>query len=217
MKKILGSLFLCVAFFEGVALGADEEKAQGLVTDVWKASGGENWAKVKELHFTFNVEQDGKTLAKAEHKWNLVAGTDEVKWKDKQVTVNLASPAQDENGKGAYARWVNDSYWLLAPLKLREPGVKVVYEGQKESEGVPCDTLRVSFEAVGLTPQDQYVLYVDPQTKLVRAWDYVPKPETVMHGTWDKYQLFGGLNLSTEHKFGDKVIRFSDITVVTEK
>lgn len=204
-----------VAILGTLCFAADEasDKADQLARDVWKASGGENWSKVKTLRFTFIVEQDGKTLASAEHTWNVATDTDQVKWKGKDMTVNLVAPAQNEDDKAAYARWVNDSYWLLAPLKLRDRGVNLKYEGIKESDGAPCETLRVSFAQVGLTPNDQYVLYIDPQTKLVRAWDYIPKPDTVMHGTWEKYQKFDGLNLATEHKFAGKVIRFSGIEV----
>ena len=197
--------------------GAEEadQKAQQLAKEVWQASGGENWSKVSELRFTFIVEQDGKQLAKAEHHWNVVAGTDRVKWKDKNVTVNLGSPAQDEDAKAAFARWVNDSYWLLAPLKVLDPGVKLTYERSKELEGVACEMLRLSFEQVGLTPSDQYLLYIDPQTKLVRAWYYIPKPETAMNATWEKYETFGGLQIATEHNFGGKIIRFADVAVKT--
>jgi len=189
-------------------------QAQQLGKEVWKASGGENWARVKELRFTFIVEQDGKELVSAEHTWDVVAGTDRVKWKGRDVTVNLAEPAQHEDGKAAYARWVNDSYWLLAPLKVLDPGVQVAHEGTKDSEGTPCETLRLRFEQVGLTPGDQYVLYIDPETKLVRAWDYEPAKGEQMHGTWEKYQEFGGLKLATEHNFAGKMIRFADIKVV---
>ena len=190
---------------------AADAKAQQLAKEVWQASGGENWSKVKELRFTFIVEDNGKELARAEHDWKIAEATDEVKWKGKDVTVNVSAPAQDEESKAAFGRWTNDSYWLLAPLKLLDPGVRLTYEGSKESEGVACETLRVSFEQVGMTPGDQYVLYVDPQTKLLRAWDYIPKPETVMHGTWEKYQKFGGLKLATEHNMGGKMIRFENI------
>ncbi len=198
------------------AQGADAA-AQKLAREVWQASGGENWSKVKEIRFTFIVEEDGKELAKAAHDWNLTTGMDHVKWKDKDVTVNVNDPAQDEAGKAAYARWVNDTYWLLAPLKVLDKGVTLTTEGQKESEGMMCETLRLTFAQVGLTPGDQYLLYIDPQTKLVRAWDYTPKPETTLHGTWDQYQTFGGLKLATTHRFAGKVIRFADIEVVTEK
>jgi hypothetical protein len=136
-----------------------------------------------------------------------------VKWKGKDVTVNLAAPAQDEEGKAGYARWVNDSYWLLAPLKILDPGVHLAYEGSKEMDGTNCEVLHLSFGQVGLTPSDQYRLYIDPETKLVKSWDYIPKADTVMHGSWEKYETFGGLKLATEHKFEGKMIRFADVKV----
>jgi hypothetical protein len=216
MKRLV---FFSLAVFLGTipvfAQESGDAKAQQLATDLWKASGGENWSRAKALDFTFVVEDNGQQLASAQHHWDMAAGTDQVKWKGKDVTVNLAAPAQDEEGKAAYARWVNDSYWLLAPLKVLDPGVKLAYEGTKESDGAQCETLRLSFAQVGLTPGDQYVLYIDPQTKLLRGWDYMPKPETMIHGTWEKYVPSGGLQLATEHNFGGKMIRFADVKVTT--
>ena len=101
---------------------AAENDAASLAEAVWKASGGENWPQVKTIDFTFVVEKDGKTLAKAEHHWDVAAQTDRVKWKGQDVTVNLADPGTSDDAKAAYARWVNDSYWLLAPLKLKDKG-----------------------------------------------------------------------------------------------
>ncbi|MDQ6624563.1 MAG: hypothetical protein M3Y69_00260 [Verrucomicrobiota bacterium] len=216
MKRFL--LSFLVALLGTIPLFAQDStdaKAQQLAKDLWKASGGESWAKAKALDFTFIVEDGGKQLASVQHHWDVAAGTDQVKWKGKDVTVNLAAPAQDEDGKAAYARWVNDSYWLLAPLKVLDAGVTRTYEGVKESDGAQCEMLRLSFAQVGLTPGDQYVLYVDPQTKLLRAWDYIPKPETTIHGTWEKYVPSGGLQLATEHNFGGKMIRFADVKVTT--
>jgi hypothetical protein len=214
--RVLPFLTFCVIAAAPLVAQVPDAKAQQLATDLWKASGGENWSKVSRVRFTFIVEGDGKQLAKAEHDWDVNAGTDHVKWKDKDATVNLRNPPQDELGKAAYARWVNDAYWLMAPLKILDPGVHIAYEGSKEMDGAPCETLRVSFEHVGLTPGDQYVLYINPQTKLLRSWDYIPKPETVMHGTWEKYQTFGGLQLATEHNFAGKIIRFADVDVTAK-
>ena len=125
MKPHIAVIVSLFAITAATARAADEsaDKGQQLATDLWKASGGENWAKVKEVHFTFVVEREGKPLFSAQHVWNVAAKTDEVKWKDKQgkdhqVTANLAAPASDGEGKTAYARWVNDSYWFLAPLKI---------------------------------------------------------------------------------------------------
>jgi hypothetical protein len=224
MKPHIAIIVSLFALTAAAARAADEsaDKGQQLATDLWKASGGEDWAKVKEVHFTFVVENEGKPLFSAQHVWNVPAGTDEVKWKDKQgkdhqVTANLATPASDGEEKTAYGRWVNDSYWLLAPLKIRDRGVKVEAGGPKELNGVTYETLRLSFDQVGLTPTDHYVFYLDPQTKLPHAWDYIPKSGEGMQATWEKYQTFGGLNLATEHNFNGKTIRLADIKVVTNK
>ena len=224
MKSLTFVLACIVTSFVATALAEESaDKAKQMATDVWKSSGGEEWPNIVEIDFTFVVEQqDGKTLASVEHKWNLAKKTDEVKWKtkdgkDKDITVNLAAPAQDEDGKAGYARWVNDSYWLLAPLKLRDPGVTLSYEGSKGADGMAGETVRAKFDKVGLTPNDQYVFYIDAKTNTVFAWDYIPKADTVMHATWDNYQYFSGLKLSTEHKMGDKMIRFTNITVAMGK
>lgn len=222
MKPQIAVIVSLFVFAAATAHAADQsaDKGQQLAADLWKASGGENWAKVKEVHFTFVVESGGKPLLSAQHVWNVAAGTDEVRWKDKdgkdhQVIANLAAPADGE-GKGAYARWVNDSYWLLAPLKIRDRGVKVEAGGPKDLNGVTYETVRLKFDNVGLTPTDQYVFYVDPKTKLPVAWDYIPQSGTGMQATWEKFRSFGGLNLATEHNFNGKTIKLADIKVVTK-
>lgn len=196
---------------------AGEPALPPLAQDVWKASGGENWSKVKELRFTFVVEADGKTVASAQHRWNVAAATDEVTWKDKHVVVDLNAPPADGDGKAGYARWVNDSYWLIAPLKLRDRGVTITQGGTKNMQGTECETLNLKFGTVGLTPTDQYTLYVDPKTKLLSAWDYTPKEGAGMQATWEKYETFGGLTLATEHHFSGKTIKFTGVEVVADK
>lgn len=216
MKKFLLGLVPLLFVVAGPTRGQDSDaKAQQLARDLFKASGGENWSKVKQIRFTFVVEENGKQLARAEHDWDVAAQTDHVKWKDKDMTVSVASMPQDEANKAGFGRWTNDSYWLLAPLKVLDPGVKLSYGGSKEVDGATCEMLHVSFEGVGMTPGDQYNFYIDPTTKLMKAWDYTPKPETEMHGTWEKYQDAGGLKLATEHNFGGKMIRFENVEVKT--
>jgi hypothetical protein len=214
-----------ISLFVLLAAEAPGEDAAGnlppIATDLWKASGGDNWSKVKEIDFNFVVEQEGKPLFTAAHRWNLAAGTDSVKWKDKQgeehdVMANLTKPATEGEEKDAYARWVNDSYWLLAPLKIRDQGVKVEAGGPKDLNGTSMETINLSFGNVGLTPSDRYVFYIDPQTKLPKAWDYIPQSGNGLQATWEKYQNFGGLNLATEHNFSGKTIRLADIKVMTQ-
>jgi hypothetical protein len=222
MKSLIAFVLISLAILP--ALPAAEETSGNmppLAMDLWKASGGENWSKIKEIDFNFVVEQEGKQLFIAAHRWNVAAMTDAVKWKDKEgkdhdVTANLSKPATEGEEKTAFARWVNDSYWLLAPLKIRDKGVKVEAGGPKDLNGTSVETINLSFDSVGLTPTDRYVLYIDPQTKMPKAWDYIPATGTGLQATWEKFQNFGGLNLATEHNFSGKSIKLTEIKVVTQ-
>jgi hypothetical protein len=213
MKKLILSSFIATAaaLLPAMVFAAD---GKPLAQEVWRASGGENWGNVQTIDFTFAVVKNGKTVASAAHHWNVPAQTDEVKWKGKDVTVNLADPGTGDDAKAAYARWVNDSYWLLAPLKLKDKGVTVEADGTKEINGAKREVLKLSFAQVGLTPNDQYRLYIDPESKLVTYWDYIPKGDKGMSGTWKDYRKTGGLTLSTNHKMHNGVqIRFENLKV----
>src|SRR5712691_4743524 len=98
------ALVVLSGIFCGRAAEDPDKKAEQLATDVWKASGGEQWQNVDDVRFSFVVEQDGKELFKADHVWNVPANTDDVKWKDKNgnekhVKVNLGAPGTDEDSK----------------------------------------------------------------------------------------------------------------------
>ena len=218
MKKSL-------TFFAATALGMtsifaanDAPKIPSLAQEVWQVSGGEDWPKVQAIDFTFAVEKDGKQVAQAQHHWDIAAQTDEVKWKGKDIKVNLAEQATTADAKAAYARWVNDSYWLLMPLKLKDRGVTVTSDGTKEMAGAKRDLLHLSFGQVGLTPNDQYRLYVDPSSKLVTYWDYMPREGKGMSGTWEGYEKSGGLTLATDHKMNGGIrIRILNLKVTSAK
>jgi len=219
MKRILTLAMLAAPALLPASLSAgdDPAKAEQLAQEVWKASGGEQWPNVKTIDFTFAVEKNGKTVMQAEHHWDMATQTDRVKWKGKDVTVNLMEPGTDADAKAAYERWVNDSYWLLCPLKLRDRGLKVASEGTREMDGAKWEVLRLSFDRVGLTPNDQYRLYIDPKTKRVASWDYMQKPGETMHGTWENYESAGGLMLATDHKMGGVQIRILNLKVTKAK
>src|SRR4029434_5552416 len=54
-----------------------------------------------------------------------------------------------------YAIWVNDSYWLVMPYKLLDPGVTLRDKGPGElPDGRPAHVLELTFDHVGLTPQN---------------------------------------------------------------
>lgn len=200
-----------VLLLSAVALA--DERARKLADEVMAASGIEAWEQVKRIRFTFNVEADGKIAMSAKHDWDRVAGTDTVMWNGKTVTVDLANPGDDADAKAAFARWTNDAYWLLAPLKLADGGVKLAHLGTRQHDGREYEILHLSFENVGLTPGDQYELFVNPQTKLIDWWIYMPTPEKRTMFSWEAYQTFEGVTLSTEHRTGNRRIFFTDISI----
>lgn len=200
--------------FAAPPLRAGDDGAR-LAQEVFKASGGENWSAVQTVRFTFQVEQPGKPepLLTAKHVWEVAANRDTVTWNGKTVTVDLGAPNAEGDAKAAFARWTNDAYWLVAPLKLLDHGVLLGYGGKQNVEGKECEVLNVSFEKVGLTNNDRYTYYVDPQTHLPLRWDYLPAPEKKVSGSWESYRDAGGLKLATEHAFGDKRLRILDLEV----
>jgi hypothetical protein len=98
----------------------------------------------------------------------------------------------DELVRNAYAAWVNDTFWLISPFKLRDPGVRLERAGRETFDGVPYDKLHLSFEDVGLTPGDQYWMYIHPETGRIDRWTYVlesqePPPTAWEWLDWERY------------------------------
>lgn len=221
MKKIV--IGLAMVSVLQLAFGEEPKKsAEDIANDLWKASGGEEWANVQEARFSFVLQQKGKQVLRADHIWNVPAKTDDVTWKDangneKHVKVNLADPGNSEDAKAAYARWANDSDCLFSTLKLKDPGVQVKTEPRTEFEGFPCDPLRVSFEKASPSGGVRYVLYLDANSDAVRGWDYTPANGAPIHSTWERYHNFGGFVLATVQKATDKTIRFVDIQISMAK
>ncbi len=102
---------------------------------------------------------------------------------------------------GCYKAWVNDSYWLLMPYKLKDTGVTLTYEGERPmpDDGRPADVLQLTFSDVGVTPGNKYLVYVDRDTHLVGWWSYFTdasdaKPR--ISTPWRDWQRYGRILLS---------------------
>ncbi len=203
-------LLLAWTLVAGRVRGDDKTEAGKAAREVWKKCGGQEWANVAEVRFTFVQDQGGKTPIVAEHIWNVPAATDEVKWEGKRIKVNLTAPTTDDDTRVAYTRWVNDSNWLVAPLKLCDPRVALKSEGTKEIEGRKFQAIRLHFKNEE-KPGHDYVLYIDESDALVRYWDYPSRDAAGRRSTWEAYRKFSGIMLSTLHRFGQTRIRLTDI------
>lgn len=106
----------------------------------------------------------------------------------------------------AYKIWVNDSYWLVMPYKLKDSGVTLNYAGEgKLPDGRACDLLKLTFARVGVTPENGYELYVSKDKHLVEQWSYFKRADDAapsMTTTWADWQRYGKILLASQHAGG---------------
>jgi len=240
MKRTHPGLCLAILLAAAAPLaGQDRDtKADTVGHELIDALGGQPaWEKARQFRFDFVVEREGKRVAAFSHAWDRytgdyrVSGTDKtgapfvvffnVNTKQGKAFVN-GKPAEgealDAQMKNAYGRFINDTYWLLSPWKIFDPGVHLAYDGEKPCpEGGTCDILKLSFDNVGLTPKDIYWLWVTRDGRRMVQWQYLlngaqDEPTTA---AWKQWQKFSGVSLSTEKTIVGKnaTIRFENVSV----
>ncbi|MEM6524885.1 MAG: hypothetical protein AAGF85_17410 [Bacteroidota bacterium] len=112
--------------------------------------------------------------------------------------------------------WINDSYWLVMPFKLKDTGVTLNYlRSDTTLNGVTAEVLQLTFENVGDTPQNKYEVFIDVADSLVKQWSYFRQAEQDSASAiwpWDNYQSYNGLLLSANRSDnrGPKNLRVYD-------
>lgn len=205
------------------AIGAFDP-ARALAGRVNEAGGG--FVGEQGLSFRFVVVVDGERVFAASHRWDAPGHRDLVEWtgrdgRARRARVDLetrracgsidgeavaAGVELDALSEQAYGRFINDSYWLLMPQKLFDPGVTLVLEEARERDGKRYEILRMSFgEEIGLTPGDVYWLFVDPDSAHIERWEMqLEGQQEPPEGTsWTDYQRVGELMLARDHVSDD--------------
>ncbi|MEO5601107.1 MAG: hypothetical protein ABIR06_09280 [Cyclobacteriaceae bacterium] len=104
--------------------------------------------------------------------------------------------------KKAKSMWINDSYWLVMPFKLKESGVTLKYLGEDTiANGVKCNMLEMTFNNVGDTPENKYKIYVDLKDNLVKQWAYykdAAQDSASQVWPFDNYKKHGDILLSAD-------------------
>jgi hypothetical protein len=201
---------------------ASDPRAVAVADQVMEAMGGEAaWRGTCFLRFDFAVAVDGKMVMTRSHWWDKWRGRYRLEGKTKEgeaytVLMNLntkegsawqgGKPLEGEAKKQllekGYEAWVNDSYWLIMPYKLKDPGVVLKLAGELSEKGTTWDKLALSFDKVGLTPKDRYWAYVNRTTHLVDRWEYILQDENPKgppsRFDWNNWQRYGKVMLSPD-------------------
>lgn len=105
--------------------------------------------------------------------------------------------------KAGKAAWINDSYWLVMPFKLKDSGVTLKYLGDTMAtkDGKAADMIQMTFKGVGVTPDNKYHIWIDKKSHLVTQWAHYPKytdeaPRFTL--PWADYKKYGSILLSGE-------------------
>ena len=171
-----------------------ETKADSVAYRLLEAHGADALASARYLRFNFGVESPNGSQTIARHLWDRTTGEYRVEWNsgpdssyvalvnvrdvtDGQATGTvylngsaLSGAAAEQARQTAYQRFINDTYWLLAPLKTFDPGVNRSYVA--DSSTAEHDVIRLTFGDVGLTPGDTYWLYVSTDTGQLDKWAF---------------------------------------------
>ena len=194
----------------GFNLEASDTKAIAIANEVMEAMGGRKaWDDARYFTWTFfdfrKLIWDKKTgnvriesfPDTSTYLLNINSMEGRFQTKGVEVTEPDSLRPHLERGKSI---WINDSYWLVMPFKLKDRGVTLKYVGEENTEaGKNADVLSLTFEEVGNTPQNKYHVFVDKESRLVAQWTFFRNAEqdTANFTTpWNDYQKHGGLLLS---------------------
>ncbi len=122
----------------------------------------------------------------------------------------------------AHSAWINDSYWLVMPYKLLDPGVHLRHLGERKLEdGTNTKALELTFEDdIGRTPYNKYHVYVDRESDLVVQWDYYERSEQrapSFTSVWAEWKQYGNIWLSGDRGIlRERPAKLTDIAVHDE-
>lgn len=204
-----------------------DAKAIKIADEVMIAMGGrKNWDDTKIISWNFF---GARKLAWNKHTGDVRIKSDKERYTvlmniftDKGKVMKRGELIQNPDSLQYYLQkgkeaWINDSYWLVMPFKLKDSGVRLKYLGESTTdEGAKTDLLELTFVNVGTTPENKYHVHIDKLTRLVSQWDFYSKandPEPRFKTPWKSYQKYGNILLSSSR---GKNYELTDIIVRDE-
>ena len=215
--------------------GQTDPRAIEVADRALQAMGGQQaWDATRHLVFTFAVQERDEVLVERTHFWDKWEQRHRVQGRTGDGTRYVViEDLQTRSGKvwldgepvegalrdpwleRAWAMWTNDTYWLLMPYKLRDPGVNLSWEGEETIGETIYDKLHLSFDEVGLTPGDQYWGWFNRKTGLMDRWAFIleqQEPPSRVY-EWRDWRPYGTIMLATDRipAEGERAIVFRDL------
>ena len=223
LKKILILLLIMgVAGFvtlkimdEPVPQGEQGQAAERLADKMLKAVNHEAWEKLPAVKWSFYRGHDfiwDKRRDLVEVKWDnmrVLLNTREVKGVAFREGQQLSGSEAEEAIQTAWEYFANDSFWLAAPFKIKDPGTErrlVDHDGK--------DALLVTYSSGGVTPGDSYLWILD-EDGTPSAWKMWASilPIGGLSYTWDNWKTYNyNVKLSSSHE-GIMDVNLSNIEV----
>lgn len=218
----------------------EDAEAERVWTDMMSTiAPDDGWQRARYLEFDWAVNRgEGEPVARR-HRWDRWEGRARVESETEDGTMIAIFETDDpEAGRvwlggeelegeeaadrlsSAYRAHINDGYWLLMPFKWDDPGVHARYVGTEPGEdGQEWEVVELTFEDdTGLTPQNMYRAFVNPETNRMERWQHFSNPDaTPSPSEWTDWRRVGPIELAENRGSGGEVrIFFPHLRVETE-
>ena len=190
------------------------DPVRALAESVLERMGGrEAWERTRYVHWMF--------FGQREHWWDKHTGDARIEGDDLVLVLNVRTKegrawrgGEEVVDPGELARlldrgiawWVNDSYWMFMPYKLLDPGARLRDLGPGTmADGRTARVLELTFDGVGLTPDNKYEVFIGDETGLVEQWSFylnAADEEPRFTGPWSGWERFGAILLATSRGRG---------------
>lgn len=134
---------------------------------------------------------------------------DEITGKAFSKGIEIVGPDKGEMIQKAWTNWCNDSFWLIAPYKVFDPGTtRSIVNLENGGKG-----LLITYESGGVTPGDSYLWILNEENIPVKWKMWVSNiPWGGAVSTWENWTtVYSGAKIATKHNLGILQIIISDL------
>lgn len=203
-------------FNKSIPEGQQGEEAEALADKMLAALNAPGWDTTRYVNWGFAERHT--------YKWDRKTDSVVVSWNDTEVRLHTKSISGSATRKGkrlsgeelneliqeAWSYFCNDSFWLIGPFKVRDPGTTRALV-KNEQEG---DQLLVTYTGGGVTPGDSYLWSFNPDgtPKAYQMWVSII-PIGGIEATWEDYTtLPTGAKLAQLHDLGILTLKMTGVS-----